>query len=130
MRAAVQCALAAIALLSCVSLAADDVEVDASTGLLMAGDWELVRANCIACHSSALITQQRGTGEQWLDMIRWMQAKQNLWQFDPAVEARIIAYLAANYPPRADRRRAAIPPGQMPPNPYAPATKAATAPPD
>ena len=94
-------------------------EIDPVTGLKMAGDWELVRGNCTACHSSKLITQQRGTAEQWLAMIRWMQKKQNLWQFDPNTEERIIAYLADNYPPDAAQRRAAIPRELMPPNPYA-----------
>ena len=89
------------------------------TGLKMSEDWELVRANCTGCHSSRLITQQRGTAQQWLTMIRWMQKKQNLWQFDADTEDRIIAYLAKNYPPDAARRRAAIPRELMPPNPYA-----------
>ena len=102
---------------------AGDVELDSFTGLRKARDWELVRNNCIACHSPRLITQQRGSEAQWLEMIRWMQKKQNLWQFDPDTEARIVAYLAENYPPQQDRRRAAIPPGLMPPNPYAPPTK-------
>jgi len=97
-------------------------ELDKFSGLKMAGDWELVRNNCIACHSPKLITQQSGTEAQWLSMIRWMQKKQNLWQFDPDTESRIIAYLAEYYPPQADRRRAAIPPELMPPNPYAPPT--------
>lgn len=94
-------------------------QTDDVTGFVMAGDWELVRANCTACHSAKLITQQRGSAQQWLDLIRWMQAKQNLWQFEADVEERIIAYLAEYYPPDADRRRAAIPPDLMPPNPYA-----------
>ncbi len=92
--------------------------IDPVTGFKMTGDWELVRANCVACHSAKLVTQQRGTAEQWLAMIRWMQKKQNLWQFDPVTEERIIAYLAENYPPDAARRRAAIPPDLMPENPY------------
>lgn len=97
-----------------------EAELDPLTGLKMQGDWELVRNNCIACHSAKLITQQRGTEATWLSMIRWMQAKQNLWQFDPDTEARILAYLGENYPPDEDRRRAALPPELMPPNPYAP----------
>ena len=64
-----------------------------------------------------------GVKGQWLQMIRWMQAKQNLWQFDPDTENRIVTYLAENYPPQDDRRRMAIPPRLMPPNPYAPPTK-------
>ena len=101
---------------------AQEPEIDAATGFRKVGDWELVRANCIACHSAKLVTQQRGTAVQWLSMIRWMQEKQNLWAFEPDVEAKIVAYLAENYPPAEDRRRAAIPPELMPPNPFAPAT--------
>jgi hypothetical protein len=108
-----------------VAATANEPELDPFTGLKMTGDWELVRNNCIACHSARLITQQRGTEAQWLNMIRWMQKKQNLWQFAPDVEDRIVGYLARNYPPGEDRRRAAIPPGLLPPNPYAPPTRPA-----
>ena len=111
--------IARVALIAGCGVALADTELDPATGLRVAGDWELIRSNCIACHSSRLITQQRGTRDQWLGMIRWMQAKQNLWQFDPDTEARIVAYLAENYPPASDRRRAAIPPDLMPPNPFA-----------
>ena len=114
--------LALLALLASPAIA-QEVELDPVSGFRMTGDWEIVRANCIACHSAKLVTQQRGTASQWLNVIRWMQEKQNLWQFDPAVEARIITYLADNYPPQEDRRRAAIPPDLMPPNPYAPPTR-------
>ena len=48
-------------------------------------------------------------------MIRWMQATQILWQFDPATETRILDYLADNYPPQPNHRRAAIPPSLRPP---------------
>ena len=92
--------------------------LDPVSGLKMAENWELVRAACTACHSAKQITQQRGTAEQWLSMIRWMQKKQNLWEFDPATEGKIVAYLAANYPPSAAQRRAALSPDLMPPNPY------------
>jgi len=97
---------------------AAEPQLDPVTGLKMTGDWETVRANCIACHSPKLITQQRGTAQQWLTMIRWMQKKQNLWVFDPVTENKIISYLAENYPPSDAQRRAAIPPDLMPPNPY------------
>ena len=98
--------------------ASTEPALDPVTGLKMTGDWEIVRANCVACHSGKLITQQRGTSQQWLTMIRWMQKKQNLWVFDPDTESRIITYLAENYPPSDAQRRAAIPPELMPPNPY------------
>ncbi len=100
------------------STVAGPAELDSMTGLKMTGDWQLVRNNCIGCHSAALITQQRGDAAQWLGMIRWMQAKQNLWTFDPDTESRIVAYLAENYPPAPNRRRAALSSDLMPANPY------------
>ena len=112
-------ALLALLLAHGGAVQAQELELDAITGLKIDGDWQLVRNNCIACHSPKLITQQRGSEAQWLNMIRWMQEKQNLWQFDTDTENRIINYLATNYPPQDDRRRAAIPPDLMPPNPYA-----------
>ena len=99
-----------------------DVQIDPLTGFRMAGEWQLVRAHCTGCHSAKLITQQRGTAQQWLTMIRWMQKKQNLWEFDAATESSIIAYLSENYPPDEAQRRAAIPHELMPPNPYANST--------
>ncbi|HSG97855.1 MAG TPA: hypothetical protein VLA11_07675 [Woeseiaceae bacterium] len=93
-------------------------ELDPATGLKMAGDWQIVRANCVACHSARLITQQRGSAQQWLTMIRWMQKKQNLWQFDPVTEEKIVGYLAEYYPPGNSQRRAALTPDLMPLNPY------------
>jgi hypothetical protein len=114
------------ALATCLAIAgvaqavAQEPEIDPLTGLKMTGDWQLVRNTCVGCHSAKLITQQSGTESRWLALIRWMQATQNLWQFDPDVENRIIGYLAANYPPQEDRRRAPIPADLMPPNPYAP----------
>ncbi len=94
--------------------AACAVDTDAATGLIKNPGWQQVRAHCGGCHSHALVTSQRADRQTWLDIIRWMQETQNLWQFEPGTEAQIIDYLAANYPPRSNRRRAPIPPGLMP----------------
>lgn len=88
--------------------------VDEASGLVIAPGWELVRAHCGGCHSQALVTGQRADRQTWLDTIRWMQATQNLWQFDTATENGILDYLASNYPPQPNRRRAPIPPTLMP----------------
>jgi hypothetical protein len=108
-----------IAIVACGHALAAESGLDPFTGLKMTGDWELVRNNCVACHSGKLITQQSGSESHWLGLIRWMQEKQNLWQFEPETEQKIVSYLAQNYPPQEDRRRAPIPPYLMPPNPYA-----------
>ena len=112
-----------IAIAAVGQAAAEEPEIDPFTGLKMTGDWQLVRNNCVSCHSAKLITQQSGSESHWLGLIRWMQDKQNLWQFEPETENKIIGYLAANYPPQEDRRRAPIPPDLMPPNPYAPSLR-------
>jgi hypothetical protein len=89
-------------------------EKDAATGLIIASGWEQVRAHCGGCHSHALVTGQRADRQTWLDMIRWMQATQNLWQFDEETENGILNYLTSNYPPQPNRRRAPIPPSLLP----------------
>ena len=90
------------------SMATAEVALDPISGLKMTGDWQLVRNNCIGCHSAALVTQQRGDAAQWLGMIRWMQAKQGLWQLDAETENAILDYLATNYGPTAASRRPSL----------------------
>jgi len=105
----------AIAVLASLAFAtAQAADVDADSGLIKAPGWENVRAHCGGCHSYALVTQQRADRQTWLDAIRWMQATQNLWQFPADVEAQILDYLATNYPPQANRRRAPIATSLMP----------------
>jgi hypothetical protein len=62
----------------------------------MDSDWQLVMANCGACHSTRLVTQNRMTAEGWLHVIRWMQEKHNLWPLGEQ-EDKIVAYLERNY---------------------------------
>ena len=104
-------ALVVLMLVPCARFA---VNTDAATGLIINPGWQQVRAHCGRCHSHALVTSQRADRQTWLDIIRWMQETQNLWQLEPNTEAQIIDYLAANYPPKANRRRAPIPPDLMP----------------
>ena len=77
-----------------IATLADDI--DSPTGLKVAPGWLQVRTHCGACHSHALVTSQRADRKTWLDIIRWMQATQNLWQFQAETEAQILDYLAAN----------------------------------
>lgn len=93
-------------------------ESDAATGFITAPGWETVRNNCTACHSSKLITQNSGSREHWLSLIRWMQDKQGLWQFDADTENTILDYLSQNYGPKSGARRMPIIMELMPENPY------------
>lgn len=106
---------AIFAILALCSSGATFAEVDETTGLLIADGWQTVRVHCGGCHSHKLVTAQRADRQTWLDMIRWMQQTQNLWQFDAATEAVILDYLAENYPPKRNRRRAPIARSLMPP---------------
>ena len=92
--------------------------LDEKTGLVIAEDWELVRDNCTACHGAGHIIHQRGSRQTWKDIIRWMQATQNLWQFEPEVEERILDYLATHYPPGESARRPPLSRLLLPDNPY------------
>ncbi len=106
-----------LVLLGSLSLfgAGSKVEYDKSSGLKIAKGFEIVRANCTACHSAKFITFQRGDRDTWLAMIRWMQRTQGLWQFDAKTEDTILTYLETNYPPGKSSRRPNLKPNELPP---------------
>ncbi|MEZ5561196.1 MAG: hypothetical protein R3E86_21960 [Pseudomonadales bacterium] len=104
--------------LALATTSADAVaDTDPATGLVIAPGWELVRANCGACHSYRLVTAQRGDADFWLSTIRWMQRTQNLWPLAPQQEQSIIDYLSANYAETDWGRRPPLSPLLMPPEP-------------
>ncbi|MEQ6918432.1 hypothetical protein [Halomonas aquatica] len=104
--------------LACLPLAAGAQEKDPASGLIMAEGWETVLGNCSACHSTKLVTQNSGSRNHWQYLIRWMQEKQGLWQFDAETESTILDYLAENYGPKEGARRPPLPRALMPDNPY------------
>ena len=93
-------------------------ETDPDSGLIVDEHWRLVKANCGACHSPKLVTQNRGSRQNWLETIRWMQETQGLWRFDAVTETAILDYLEKNYAPVAASRRAPLNSLLMPVNPY------------
>lgn len=76
---------------------ANEPQIDKETGLKIDKGWDLVAQNCAACHSLTLVTKQKGDKQTWLDLIRWMQKTQGLWEFDKDSEEAILSYLAKNY---------------------------------
>ena len=95
-----------------------EAEVDPLTGLKIAPGWELVRNNCITCHSAKQFLQQRGTRVTWDHVITWMQQRGGLWPLDTDTRATILDYLEANHGPGDSFRRPPIPADLMPVNPY------------
>ncbi|MBP0049157.1 hypothetical protein H9C73_10445 [Marinobacterium sp. AK62] len=110
--------LAGLALALLIPLHAPAAEKDPQTGLIVAEGWETVRNNCTACHSAGLVTQNSGSRNHWLGLIRWMQDTQNLWQFDPKTEETILDYLSTHYGVKEGARREPLPRELMPVNPY------------
>ncbi|MDO5045500.1 cytochrome C [Campylobacter sp.] len=88
----------AILLLGLTFAFASEAKIDPDTGLKIDTGWELVAGNCMACHSLTLVINQKGDRQTWLDLIRWMQNTQGLWEFDKESENIILTYLAKNYP--------------------------------
>lgn len=82
-----------------------DEGIHVETGFIADENYELVVANCTGCHSSKLVTQNRATKEGWQNMIQWMQETQNLWELGEN-EEKIVEYLAKNYAPASQGRRA------------------------
>lgn len=81
--------------------------VDEETGLVIGPGFNLVKTNCLRCHSGKLITQNRANREAWKATIRWMQQTQNLWDLGEN-EPKILDYLSKNYAPQQMGRRAPL----------------------
>ncbi len=54
---------------------------------------ELVQANCIPCHSTAIIASNHLSRKQWDDIITQMQKKNGMWPVLPAIRNQILDYL-------------------------------------
>ena len=76
-----------------------EIKIDEASGFIIDTGFEEVRANCLGCHSSLLITQNRATRDGWLSTIRWMQETQNFLELGDN-ETIILDYLAKNYSPQ------------------------------
>ncbi|MBE9561558.1 MAG: hypothetical protein IMF12_01665, partial [Proteobacteria bacterium] len=72
-------------------------KIDKDSGMVIDDNWELVKANCTSCHSAKIVIQQGADRNTWLEIIRWMQEDQGLWQFDVSTESKILNYLSKNY---------------------------------
>ena len=78
--------------------------VDPETGLIIGPGFNLVKTNCLGCHSGKLITQNKASRATWKETILWMQETQNLWDLGEN-EPAILDYLAKHYAPGKAGRR-------------------------
>jgi hypothetical protein len=60
---------------------------------------ELVLANCLPCHSTAVIASAHLSRDRWDQMISRMQQQNGLWPLAPETRKQILNYLAATQPP-------------------------------
>ncbi len=86
------------------SIPDDLTAIDSVSGLAIDENLALVRAQCTACHSAKLITQNAASREGWEQMIRWMQQEQGLWDLG-ANEPAILDYLSKHYGVKKKGRR-------------------------
>ncbi|WP_198590308.1 cytochrome C-552 [Paracoccus zhejiangensis] len=52
---------------------------------------------CTACHSTAIILQQRVTDARWDDLWQWMVEKQGMFDPEPAEKEVIMTYLKTHF---------------------------------
>ncbi|WDE99383.1 hypothetical protein PQO03_16220 [Lentisphaera profundi] len=79
----------------------------------MGQNWQFIQAHCTACHSAAIVTQNRMSRESWQASLRWMQKEQGLWPLGQN-EKIILDYLAKYYGPQTSGRRRNLPTHLMP----------------
>ena len=89
--------VSAIACLTRVLLWSALLPVSAQADLKAGEGMELVQGHCSACHGVSLVTSQRGDRKYWLNLIRWMQQTQNLWEIPAQDETQILDYLSKHY---------------------------------
>lgn len=71
---------------------------DVATGFVVDEGFEIVKTTCTACHSSAIVLQNKFTREGWKEKIVWMQQTQGLWDLGDN-ESVILDYLAKYHAP-------------------------------
>jgi Quinohemoprotein amine dehydrogenase A, alpha subunit, haem binding len=54
---------------------------------------DVVEETCTACHSAAIILQNRMSRKRWDETINWMQNEQGLMDLSPQVRKQILDYL-------------------------------------
>jgi len=54
---------------------------------------DVVEETCTACHSAAIILQNRMTRKRWDETITWMQNEQGLMDLTPQIRKQILDYL-------------------------------------
>lgn len=60
---------------------------------------ELILANCIPCHSTAVIAASHQTRERWDLTITKMQKQNGMWPILPSIRKQILDYLELTQPP-------------------------------
>jgi hypothetical protein len=75
---------------------AAEYPVDPQSGLIMAPSWELVNYQCNACHTSMIVTQNRGDKAFWKETLQWMVDTQGLWDLSDTW-APTLSYLSTYY---------------------------------
>ena len=66
-------------------------------GLPRSDDVDLVAAYCGACHSLAIVMQQRQSAEGWNYLLNWMTEKQGMAPLLAEDRAAILAYLTREF---------------------------------
>ena len=79
-------------------------EIDVESGLIIDEGLDIVKAQCGACHSTKLVAQNRFSRDGWVELIRWMQNTQNLWDLGEQ-EVVILDYLEKHFSPQETGRR-------------------------
>jgi hypothetical protein len=55
--------------------------------------------NCVACHSTMIIRQQRLSRRTWDEVLTWMVEDKGMWEMTPDVRATVLDYLVEHFGP-------------------------------
>ncbi len=60
-------------------------------------------SNCVICHSTMIIRQQRLTRRTWDEVLTWMVEEKGMWELPAEVRAKVLDYLAEHFGPDSPR---------------------------
>ncbi len=66
-------------------------------GLPRDAGYELVSANCSACHSLSIVMQQKATAQRWDEILDWMVETQGMARLNPEDRTLIHTYLSTHF---------------------------------
>lgn len=102
-RASHRIGLGLLGILLCLAVLSEDAHAEEFGGLPEGEGRIETYSNCISCHSTMIIRQQRLARRTWDEVLTWMVEEKGMWEMPAEVRAKVLDYLAEHFGPDSPR---------------------------